>query len=365
MDGRSTFCGYTTKALQLFLFITLFALGTRVYAQSVPSDLLELSIEELFAVDINDDNSTAGIRNRWNFLYRYQKSHFHDYLDGSKKLSLDEVLWSPGQEPRTDKNFPVVPTRIDQDVHAFVVGYNFIDNLSIRLAIPYISQSTDHISVVPGYSEFNISSEGLGDLSVLGSYRLSVSDSTSWHLGLGLSLPTGSIDEQGDTPRAPGDQQLPYTMQLGSGTYDIPAFISYLAKKDKFSWGADFVAKVRLGKNDRNYRLGNNASASTWIRLTTINWIEPSIRLTYRYSGQISGEDSSLSVPGPYPYPAPVVDPRLFGGKQLELELGLKIPLPRLAWYVDVVYGRPLYQSLNGPQSAEDDHIALSFSLGF
>ena len=43
-----------------------------------------------------------------------------------------------------------------------------------------------------------------------------------WKVGAGVSLPTGSIDEEGDTPRAPGDQQLPYTMQLGFRNLGLP-----------------------------------------------------------------------------------------------------------------------------------------------
>jgi len=366
MMDNLAFRGNAAKTLRSLMLMTLMTSGAGVHAQSVPANLLDLSIEELFSVDIHDsDDSNETNKNRWNFHYSYQRSYFENYSDGGKDLSYDDVLWVPGQETRTDKNFPVVPTHIEQNVHALVLGYKFTDKLSVRVAVPYITQSTDHISIVPGYSEFNISSHGLGDISVLGSRHFAISENKSWVLGLGLSLPTGSIDEQGDTPRAPGEQQLPYTMQLGSGTYDIPVVVSYLNKKDTFSWGADFAAKARLGKNDRHYRLGNSASVSGWIKLTTINWIEPSLRLTYRYTDKISGEDSSLKVPGAFPYPAPVVDPRLFGGKQVDLLFGLKIPISNPDQYVDLVVGRPVYQSLNGPQSSEDYRLSLSLNLGF
>jgi hypothetical protein len=41
-----------------------------------------------------------------------------------------------------------------------------------------------------------------------------------------MRLPTGSIDEVGDTPRNGSGtlERLPYTMQLGSGTYDFAVF---------------------------------------------------------------------------------------------------------------------------------------------
>ena len=344
----------------------LLVTSTQGNAQSVPADLLDLSIEELFSADLIESNSSGTVEgNRWTVSYNYQKSHYSDYLDGTKKLSYDEVLWSPGQEPRTEKNFPVVPTRIEQEVHAVVFGFEATDALSFRLVTPYISQSTEHISIVPGYSEFTIDSQGVGDISLLGSYRFANSQTQKWKVGMGISFPTGSIDEEGDTPRAPGKQQLPYTMQLGSGTFDIPLQLSYLNQQPSYSWGADFSAKIRLGKNDRDYRLGNSASVSSWLTLTTINWIQPSIKLDFLTWGRISGEDKSLSVPGPFPYPAPVVDPRLFGGTLLNLSLGVKIPVAWQDSHFNLAYGKPIYQSLNGPQSSEDYRLSLSFKLAF
>jgi len=355
-----------TNALRSVMAIFLLTTSAQANAQSVPADLLDLSIEELFSADLKETSSLSIVDSqRWSVSYSYQKSHYQDYLDGTKKLAIDDVLWSPGQEPRTDKNFPVVPTHIEQEVHALVFGFKATENLSVRLAAPYISQSTEHISVVPGYSEFTIDSQGIGDITLISDYRFASSQMQNWKLGLGISLPTGSIDQQGDTPRAPGKQQLPYTMQLGSGTYDIPIYLSYLNQQASFNWGADFAAKVRLGKNDRDYRLGNSAGISSWLRLTTVSWVQPSIKLAFSSWGRISGEDTSLRVPGPFPYPAPVVDPRLFGGNLLNLSFGLKFPISGQDNYFDFVYSKPIYQSLNGPQSSEDYSLAISLKLRF
>jgi len=335
-------------------------------AQSVPADLLELSIEELFDADVGNDGETdSADSTRWNASYSYHKSRFKDYLDGSNRIPVEDVLFSPGEEPRTDKNFPVVPTDIEQEIHTFRIAYDFATDMSVSLTIPYIKQSTDHISIVPDYSNFNITTDGLGDITLLGSYRFAKTVRSRWQAGLGVSFPSGSIEEEGDTPRAPGKQQLPYTMQLGSGTYDVPAYVSYLRNETAFTWGVDVSAKIRLGENDRDYRLGNTLSASSWARLTTISWIQPSIKVGYRYWADIHGADTSLMVPGPYPYPAPVVDPSLYGGDQVDLLIGLRIPVSSNERYFDLEFGKPIYQSLNGPQSSEDYRFAVTFSSGF
>ncbi len=196
-------------------------------AQSVPADLLDLSIEELFKAEISDHSESEDEkRQRWHLSLKYQKSEFEQYRKGSEKLSVDDVLFTPGQEQRTNDNFPVVPREINQQVYAIIIGYDLSDRISLGAAVPFVKQSTNHVSIVPGYSAFNITSSGIGDFSLVGTYRLSSGPASDWYVGAGISVPTGSIDQQGDTPRAAGDQQLPYSMQLGSGTFDIPFHVT-------------------------------------------------------------------------------------------------------------------------------------------
>ena len=348
---------------KLFMIVASTYIAMPSYGQAVPADLLDLSIEELFAVNV-DATAVGGIERSsiWSLSYNFQKSSFKNYYDGDSKVSVQDVLWRPGEEPRTAKNYPVVPTQIYQEVHALRLGYNFTDVVSLSIVTPYIKQSTDHISIVPGYDSFEIETDGVGDITIMGLYQLKSLNDGNWRVGVGVSLPTGSIDEKGDTPRGPGDQQLPYTMQLGSGTYDIPAFVSYGKKQSNHDWGIDFRGKVRLGENDRDYTLGNNFSASGWARLTNFEWFQPSVQLSYRYSEKISGMDSDLEVPGPFPYPAPVVDPNRFGGQQIDLKLGIRFPLINKAQHIELSYSLPLYRNLNGPQSGEEYSVGLSFN---
>ena len=156
--------------------------------------------------------------------YTYAVSDYDEYYIGNNSLSYDDVLFTPGADTRTPNNYPVVPTEITQEVHAIRVAYDLTAETTIRAQLPLVMQSTDHISIVPGYDAFNISSEGLGDVAVVLDSTVAQSLNSIWKIGAGVSMPTGSIDEEGDTPRAPGNQQLPYTMQLGSGTWDVPLF---------------------------------------------------------------------------------------------------------------------------------------------
>jgi len=344
--------------------VLLLPFSASIWAQNVPSDLLDLSLEELFAANITDTKGdTSGTKSKWSLRYKFQRADFEGFNKGTDRLSDDEVLFTPGLEPRTDDNFPVVPTTITQEVHALIVGYQFSEQLNISLAVPYVKQRTDHISIVPSYSDFTIRSSGIGDVSVIGSYQFETSGEGLLHLSLGLSFPTGSIDKEGDTPRAPGNQQIPYSMQLGSGTYDIPASIHYSRIGNGFRWGTELTAKIRIGENDRDYTLGNRISAATWLRFDQLEWLKPTIKLIYEYSDSIDGKDVDLLVPSAFPYPANVTNPEMYGGKQAIVVLGFKIPVFAKGNYVEFEIGKPFYESLNGPQSREDIRYGFKFNL--
>ena len=86
----------------------------------------------------------------------------------------------------------------------------------------------------------------------------------------GISFPTGSIDETGDTPRGK-NTPVPYTMQIGSGTYDLQPGILYTGHDGDLTWGAEFSTKFRVGRNKKNYSLGDRGAVSAWIK----KWLPP------------------------------------------------------------------------------------------
>ena len=343
---------------------------SQAYAQGVPSDLIELSMDDLFQAEISSSDSLvqqdSQHGDKWNFSYNYRQLKFDGYRDGTTNLSNADVLFEPALgDTRTDENFPVLPDIIVQEVHAFIATYSLSDKTAVNVVVPYVKQSTDHFSIVPGFAEFNITSQGVGDVAVTGSFQLSKSGDEIWGASAGLSIPTGSIDEQGDTPRAPGDQQLPYSMQLGSGTYDIPASASYTKMAEEMNWGAQLTGKLRVGDNDRNYTLGNRLAISSWVKFKTISWVEPSVKFAYKYWGKIDGADTEIQVPGAFPFPAAVTNPDLFGGKQADLFLGAKFPILSAGQYISVEISKPVYQDLNGPQSKEVYGFSTSFNFTF
>lgn len=337
-------------------------------AQTPPSDLTQLSLAQLLTVDLGRP------RRAWQFDYRFIDVHFEGYREGSRSVGLEEVLFRPG-EPRTGHNFPVVPTRMVQRVHVLDVSHELSPLWRVSARLPFVQQRTHHVSVVPGYDAFSIETGGLSDVSLLLSRQAQSLPTRNVSFTLGLTLPTGSINQVGDTPRGDGLEVVPYTMQLGSGTVDVLSGVSYSGRRAEqtrlglLTWAFSSHGRVRLGANDRQYRLGHQlvtdgqVGARPWSRL----W--PSVGVSWQWSGQISGSDHSLMVPGPFPYPAPVANPTLYGGTHVSLRLGLEVPVvttrgsreARSA--VTLNAARRVYAWLHGPQPPENWRLIAGWRL--
>ena len=227
------------------LFISLIA--SPLKAQTPPIDLTELSVEELLNVRIISDITYKSWADRWSVGYRYDRMEFGEYLDGTRNLSTSEVLTM----------FAVMPEKIVQEIHMTRITYNAFEKLNINLRVPYIRQRTTRVSRVPGYGRFTIHSSGIGDISLNSSYRFKLKGKHHFMPSLGISFPVGSIDEKGDTPSPGLRNQLPYTMQIGSGTFDPLLGIDYTGSTGRITWGGGLHGKIHLGRNYQDYSLGD------------------------------------------------------------------------------------------------------------
>jgi hypothetical protein len=342
--------------LPMFSIIT----STQILAQSTPSEFAEMSFLELFDISLDETTEEHIHTPPWNLAYQFKTAVFEGYLDGAESLSFDDVLWNGPNELRTNKNFPVLPTIIKQQAHVIALAYQFNKHWNVNVSIPYINQKTDHISIVNNYNFFTIETDGLGDTSLSATYRWNNSITSSWRFAFGLSLPTGSIDEVGDTPRDLGDQQLPFTMQLGSGTYDFPLELSYQnSHADGFKFS--MKANIRTGKNKRHYRLGNNYSLNGRYEAELSPTFRTFAGIAFKYTESIHGQDDDLLLNGAFKYPASITNPHLYGGKKISLRLGLTMQLSEDI-QINVELRKPFYQELNGPQPKEKLQSAIYIS---
>lgn len=174
--------------------------------------------------------------------YRYMAMQMEGMRMGTDPLSDAEVL----------EDFNVTPIEMPINMHMVGIMYAVPDNLTLKGMISFFDNGMDHLTRMGG--NFTTSSGGFGDLRVSGLYKIVDNNKKRIHLNLTVSIPKGSIDEMDVTPAsAPAETQLPYPMQIGTGTIDIMLGITYLAQGSKSSFGAQAISIFRLGNNDRNY----------------------------------------------------------------------------------------------------------------
>ena len=354
-------CTPVTIALAVALCL---AVSQPSAAQTSPVDLMDVSLTELLAM-VTPPTDDEADSSSWRFSYRYVRGDFGGYRDGTGPVDNVDLMGPPN-----NATYPILQTAIVQEVHLFQVAYNVSRRLSANVVVPYIRQLTDHISLVPGFADFTITSKGVGDSSVTLSGIVYQRGGDSLMINGGISVPTGSITEKGHTPAGPGSQ-LPYTMQLGSGTWDIPVGVHYRRETNRgtgvgpvrYRLGA--MGKVRSGENSRGYRLGHRLVVDGSMSMQPLRWISPSLGLSSETWGDIKGHD--LNFPGPI-YPTPVANPDLFGGQRVSVTIGLTFGTSQgdLGGHsLQMNFAVPVYQDLHGPQPEENWRGNISWNLSF
>ena len=364
--SRPAFCARRRNRIIAVLavcLLTLTALATSISAKDnsaasqpvKPGDLMGLSLQELYELDIVQPNVLGGHTHppgQMMFGYQYMHMSMSGLYQGDRKISPSEAF---------SKGFSTMHTSMEMDMHMVEAMYAPTERLTLMAMLPYKSMSMLHLTKAGKI--FGQSASGLGDLEVMGLITIFGNIRKGGHrlvLNAGMSFPTGSINVQDHSEGDPTKKlvTLEYFMQLGSGTYDLMPGLTYLGDSGPWSWGAQTIETVRLGNNDHDYRFGDEYRVSAWASYGFTDWFAPSIRLDGRWWEDISGKDKNLNTNH-----TPEARTDLRGGRRLDLLLGLNFYVPRGALKgtrLVVEGGIPVYQHLDGPQLG----TAWIFSLG-
>ncbi|MEC7400630.1 MAG: transporter, partial [Verrucomicrobiota bacterium] len=195
----------------------------------------------------------------WMVSYRYMTMEMETLLKEADSVSLDSQLGTTSVG-----DFEMVPTAMKMDMHMFGLMHAITDKWTIMGMVNYLDNKMDMTMahfMGPMRHDHGLEAEssGLGDLKFVGLYDLAKwNNGRRIHFNLGLSIPTGSIDEKS------GADILGYGMQLGSGTWDFNPAITLLGQTDKYSWGAQIGGTFRIGENDQDYAVGDKFCATLW-----------------------------------------------------------------------------------------------------
>jgi len=281
--------------------------------------------------------------------YRYMFMQMQGMRDGTTDLSSADVF---------ALGFPVTPTEMTMEMHMLGLMFAPSDWLTLMLMGSYITTEMDHLTA-PGTmprmmrgETFTTRGSNFGDTKFSGLIKFLDYDNMRAHFQLGVSAPTGSIDEED-----PG--QLPYPMQTGSGTWDLLVGPTFLHQFERWSYGAQALGTLRLGENDRNYTLGDKFDTTFWVAVPLCDKLSISGRLAYMYQDDIDGFDAALN-----PNLVPTAVPDFHDRHRLDAALGANLYLPnghRFAAEVSV----PLYEETGGPMLETDWWFTVGWQKAF
>ncbi|WP_417317191.1 transporter [Emcibacter sp.] len=288
--------------------------------------------------------------------YRYGYMDMKGFRSGTTQLQ-DSDLYEAG--------YAIAPVKMSMQMHMLGLMYAPSDRITLMGMVPYMQKDMDHRqSPMMGGRKFTTRTDGFGDIKLSGMVGLWEAAGHKIHATLGVSAPTGSINQRGDTLLP--DQPLPYGMQMGSGTWDLLSGLTYVGYGRSFSWGAQASAVVRTGTNDNGYRLGDIYKGVVWIAHPLSDFASASVRLDYTNTGSLDGADERLGTM--LPRMVPTADPNNSGGDEVDVSFGLNLFSKdgalkghRLA----VEIGVPVYRDLNGLQMEKDYSLMLGWQKAF
>jgi len=296
-------------------------------------------------------------------------------LDGTNSIDGDSLLGMSNMGKSM-----AVPTDMNMTMLNFSAGYSFTDDFFGGIMFMKKKNEMDMkfssmMQTMTGKTGFTMESEGMGDTMIMTKYRLFTDNplvpTKQASLFLGLSIPTGSIEQKnGNHPLTMRQtEQLPYSMQLGSGTYDPTVGIVMQKSASPYWYGANFMYTGRLNKNSRDYALGNELTYDLYfMKQLSYNFLAH-VQLNGKQWGKIQGEmdeavtgasGRSTKNNGSSTYMTPLWDTSNYGGHKVFATFGLQWQ-PKPLHIIEFNVGIPIYQNLNGPQLKETQRIFLTY----
>jgi hypothetical protein len=294
-------------------------------------------------------------KGQWTIDYTYMNTTMKGNLMGTKSVDDNTIF----------KTFAMAPDKMTMEMHMFMLMYSITDNLTVMGVMNYISNnmvmSMDSFALnsmrdMPGMvgstvnnASMNTTTSGMGDAKLYALYKIMDINRQRLIIGAGLSIPTGSITERGSTLIGV-NQILPYCMQLGSGTYDFMPSINYIGQSQYWSYGGVLNATIRTNTNTEGYSLGNQYSATAWLAYKFCHLMSASMRIEGVNTSGINGYDPNIERLSPNDPSSNTSD---YGGKAVNAYIGLNFYKDKCSFKglrLELEYGIPVYQNLNGTQ---------------
>ncbi len=230
-----------------------------------------------------------------------------------------------------------------------MIYFGIRDDFLLIVGLPYASKEMTVRNKEFGIDRtYTTTSSGIGDAAIAGLFNLVNDSDSNLFLGLGVSLPTGSIDKTGTTPTI-NAYPLPYDMQLGAGSFALSPSLLYDAKSDLFNCGLKATPIFYLNRNDNGYKYSNVYSLEVYGECHITEWLDFKVALDSNIREKIDGRDNRTTSFTDISH-----DPGNTDGYNLDCEFTLSI-----IKMIHIKFALPAYQKSDGLQLEKQWEIGL------
>ncbi|KHE91252.1 MAG: transporter [Candidatus Scalindua rubra] len=264
--------------------------------------------------------------------------------------------------------YMMTPRKMDMYMSSVSVGYAFSDRFFVGIMGMYMEKDMEMIR--RGGRRSSMNSQGIGDTMLMTKTLLYADDylipASQVSLLLGVSIPTGSInqDDKG--------QILPYSMQLGSGTFDPFIGVLYEGSSSPLWWGANASYLARAYENYKSYNLGDEYRLDLYGMYQVRHNLVGELQIKGKYAGDIEGEAREIEQDGDghmkmmgvptAAFMSNLYDPDNYGGSTIDLTTGVQWQ-PFHNHILNAQFTVPLFQNLHGTQLERDFTASVTYYI--
>ena len=323
----------------------------------------------IFAQDKETTNHWSSSRPDGHAPIGVMADHVHhkgEFMFSYRYMTMDMRHLRQGTDDATNAdahaNYMVAPLDMIMNMHMLGAMYAPSDKVTLMVMANYLENDMN-LQMRNG-NVFSTDSNGLGDISVSALYSLFNKNRQAMHAQIGISIPTGSIEEKHVLPMSMGNAvQLPYPMQTGTGSFGANLGLTYLGQCDQFSWGHQITGMININDNDQDYKFGNRYRLNNWFAAKAGENLSVSLRLEGVIVGEIDGVSSLLN-----PMMVTTADTANSGGTFVNSGFGLNYMvnnggLKGLRFAGEI--STPLYQDLNGIQLKQNYNLTFGLQYAF
>ncbi|MCP4254757.1 MAG: hypothetical protein GY775_15405 [Candidatus Scalindua sp.] len=267
------------------------------------------------------------------------------------------------------RQYMMAPRKMDMYMSSVSVGYAFSDRFFAGIMGMYVNKDMEMITRGNG-KRSSMYSQGAGDTMLMTKTLLYADDflipKSQVSLLLGVSIPTGSInqDEKGAI--------LPYSMQLGSGTFDPFFGILYEGSSTPLWWGANASYLARAYENYKSYNLGDEYRLDLYGMYQASYNLVGELQIKSKYVGHLEGQAREIEQGGDghmkmmgvptSAFMSNLYDPDNYGGSTVDLTAGIQWQ-PFHNHILNAQFSIPLYQNLHGTQLERDFTASITYYI--